>query len=110
MVKENQSKKKSFVNYMQIFAVPWCCILPIAAALFGLTSGTLGLFLSKLTPLFFILSVLLIGFANYNVWFGNYKTRNHRVYVSIITLTSIALWIWSIFFRMGWENFVGGFS
>ena len=110
MVKINQSKKKSFVNYMHIFAVPWCCILPIAVALFGLTSGALGLFLSKLTPLFFILSVLLIGFANYNVWIGRYRTINHRIYVFIITLISAALWIWSIFFRMGWENFIGSFS
>ena len=99
MVKGN--KKKSFVNYVQIFAVPWCCILPIAVAVFGLAGGGLGIFLSRFTPLFLALSVLLIGFANYNVWFGSYKTVNHRIYVSLITLISIALWIWS-FSRMGW--------
>ena len=103
MVKKG--KKKSFVNYIHIFAVPWCCILPIAVAFFGLAGGALGIFLSKLTPYFFILSVLLIGYANYNVWIGNYKTVKHRVYISVITLISIALWIWSIFFVMGGRIF-----
>ena len=105
-----KNKKKTFSDYMQFLAVPWCCIFPIAAAFFGLAGGAFGIFLSKLTPLFFILSVLLIGYANYNVWFGSYRTVNHRIHVSIITLISIALWIWSIFFRMGWESFIGSFS
>jgi len=105
-----KNKEKSFKNYLNYFAIPWCCIFPIAAAFFGLAGGALGIFLSKLTPLFFILSVLLIGYANYNVWLGNYRTVNHRIHVSIITLISIVLWIWSIFFRMGWGNFIGGFS
>jgi len=101
MVKEEKNENKSFVNFIYIFAVPWCCILPIAVAFFGLVGGTLGIFLSKLTPLFLALSVLLIGYANYNVWLGRYKTINHRIYVSVITLISITLWLWS-FYRMGW--------
>ena len=96
-----KNKKKTFSDYMQLFAVPWCCIFPIAAAFFGLAGGGLGIFLSRFTPLFLALSILLIGFANYNVWLGNYKTINHRIYVSVITLISVALWIWS-FSRMGW--------
>ncbi|MCH8945955.1 MAG: hypothetical protein IIA85_03465 [Nanoarchaeota archaeon] len=99
MVKED--KKKSLVNYIHIFAVPWCCILPIAIAVFGLAGGGLGIFLSRFTPLFLALSILLIGYANYNVWLGRYRTTNHRIYVSLITLISIALWLWS-FSRMGW--------
>ena len=97
--------KEKLRNFIHIFAVPWCCILPISAAFFGLAGGALGIFLSKLTPYFLILSVLLIGYANYNVWLGNYKTVKHRIYVSVITLISIVLWIWSIFFVMGGRIF-----
>jgi len=102
--------KEKLRNFIHIFALPWCCIFPIAAAFFGLAGGALGVFLMKLNPLFFILSVLLIGFANYSVWFGGYKTTKHRIYVSLITLISIALWTWSIFIRMGWETFIGSFG
>lgn len=93
--------KKSYVNYFHIFAVPWCCILPVAVAFFGFAGGALGAFLMKLTPYLLGISILLIGFANYNVWLGKFRTINHRVYVSLITLLSIGLWIWS-FFRMDW--------
>ena len=93
--------KEKLENFIHIFAVPWCCILPLALALFGLAGGTVGIFLSKFTPLFLIISIVLIGYANYNVWFGKFKTLKHRIYVSLITIIAIVLWIWS-FSRMGW--------
>ena len=99
MVKEN--KKKGWKNYFHIFALPWCCILPIAVAFFGLAGGALGSFLSKFTPYLLIISILLITYANYNVWVGSFKTTKHRIYVSLITIFAIILWIWS-FSRMGW--------
>ena len=96
--------KEKLENFIHIFAVPWCCILPLALALFGLAGGTVGIFLSKFTPLFLIISIVLIGYANYNVWFGKFKTLKHRIYVSLITIVAIALWIWS-FLRMGLIQF-----
>ena len=96
--------KEKIKNFIHIFAVPWCCILPLALALFGLAGGTVGIFLSKFTPLFLIISIVLIGYANYNVWFGKFKTLKHRIYVSLITIVAIALWIWS-FLRMGLIQF-----
>lgn len=98
---KKEDKKKIWKNYFSVLALPWCCILPILVALFGLTSGTLGIYLSNLTPYFLIISILLITYSNYNVWFGKFKTINHRIYVSLITIISILLWIWS-FSRMGW--------
>jgi len=96
--------KEKLKNFIHIFAVPWCCILPLALVFFGLASGTAGIFLSKLTPLFLTISIILIGYANYNVWFGKFKTLKHRIYVSLITIVAIVLWIWS-FLRMGWIQF-----
>ena len=93
--------KEKLRNFIHIFAVPWCCILPLALAFFGLAGGTIGIFLSKFTPLFLTISIILIGYANYNVWFGRFKTLKHRIYVSLITIVAIVLWIWS-FSRMGW--------
>ena len=96
--------KEKLENFIHIFAVPWCCILPLALALFGLAGGTVGIFLSKFTPLFLIISIVLIGYANYNVWFGKFKTLKHRIYVSLITIVAIVLWIWA-FLRMGLIQF-----
>ena len=101
MVKEEKNEEKSFVNFIHIFALPWCCILPITVAFFGLAGGALGAFLSKITPYFLIISIVLISYANYNVWVGDFKTIKHRIYVSLITIVTIILWIWS-FSRMGW--------
>jgi len=99
MVKE--IKKKSFRNFIHIFALPWCCIFPIAVAFFGLAGGAIGVFLSRFTPFFLAISIILISYANYNVWFGRFRSIQHRIYVSVITLISIILWLWS-FYRMGW--------
>jgi len=93
---------KGLKNYFSIIAVPWCCILPIGVALFGLAGGALGTFLSKLTPYFLVISITLIGYSNYNVWFGDFKTLKHGIYVTIITLIAIILWTWSIVYRMRW--------
>ena len=105
MVKEEKNKKKSFVNFIHIFALPWCCIFPIAVAFFGLAGGTLGTFLSRFTPFFLIISITLISYANYNVWFGKFRSVQHRIWVVLITILTILAWLWSITFVMKWISF-----
>ena len=97
MVKEIKNRGR----FVHLFALPWCCILPIAVAVFGFAGGTLGIFLSKFTPYFLTISIALIGYSNYNVWFGKFRSFQHRFWVVIITIISILAWLWS-FNRMGW--------
>ena len=101
MVKGN----KTFGEFIHVFAVPWCCILPIALAIFGLAGGTVGIFLSRFTPFFLIISIILIGYANYNVWFGGFRSIQHRVWVVLITILAVLAWLWSLIFVMGWIKF-----
>jgi len=97
--------KEKLRNFIHIFAVPWCCILPLALAVFGLAGGTLGVFLSKFTPFFLIISIALISYANYNVWFGKFTSIQHRVWVSLITILAVLAWLWSLIFVMEWIKF-----
>jgi len=94
-----------FKNYFHVFALPWCCVLPIGVAFFGLAGGALGAFLSQLTPVFLVLSIILIGYANYNVWVLKHGPIQTRVWVILITVFSILLWLWSIIFVMKWITF-----
>lgn len=97
--------KEKLRNFIHIFAVPWCCILPIALAVFGLAGGTVGIFLLKFTPFFLIISIALIGYANYNVWFGGFTSIQHRVWVVLITILAVLAWLWSLIFVMEWIKF-----
>ena len=84
-----------------LFAVPWCCVLPVIISFFGLGSVAIGSFLMQLLPLFILISVVLMSYANYNVYFSSHKIAKHgKIWVGINTIIAILLWVWS-FNRMG---------
>jgi hypothetical protein len=95
----------SIKNYLNIFALPWCCILPISVAAFGLAGGALGAFLSQFTSIFLVLSVILIGYSNYKVWIIKQGLFQTKVWVVAITIFAVATWLWSIIFVMKWIKF-----
>ena len=107
MVKDVNKKKGKFAPFMNAFALPWCCILPIAVAAFGLAGGTIGVFLAPLTPYLLIISMGLIGYSNYNVWFGRFRSTRHKVWVTLITTFSVVAWLWSIIVVMKWIPLFG---
>jgi len=98
---EKRQHKTGFKKYLHIFALPWCCVIPIGLAFLGFTGGALGTFLSKFTPYFLVLSILLISYANYTVWFVHGAKRS-RIWVIVITIFAILAWLWSIIFVMRW--------
>ena len=98
-----RSKKKGIKNYLHAFALPWCCILPIAAASLGAGSGALAALIAPFTPIFLAISIVLIGYANYNVWFGKFrKSERHKIWVFFITIFATLAWLWSAIFVMRW--------
>ena len=99
---KDMNKKGRFAPFMNMFALPWCCIFPIAVAALGLAGGTIGVLLSQFTQYFLVISIALIGYSNYNVWFGRFRSTRHKVWVSLITGFSIVAWLWSIIFVMKW--------
>jgi hypothetical protein len=92
-------------DYFHIFALPWCCMLPVSVAAFGLAGGALASFLSQFTPLFLAISVILIGYANFRVWILKHGPTQTKVWVIAITAFSILTWAWSIIFVMKWISF-----
>jgi hypothetical protein len=97
--------KEDLKSYLHVFALPWCCVLPVTLSLFGLAGGALGAFLLQLTPTFLTLSVVLIGYSNYRVWILKHGPSQTRVWVALITLFAILTWLWSIIFVMKWITF-----
>lgn len=83
-----------------IFALPWCCVVPIAVSFLGVGSATVANALRQFTPLFIALSVGLIGWSNYSVWLGGHRTKRAKIWVGTTTTIALLLWVWS-FNRMG---------
>ena len=84
-----------------LIALPWCCVLPVIISFFGLGSAAIGSFFMKFFPLFIIISIVMISYANYNVYFGSHKVaKRGKIGVGITTFIAILLWVWS-FNRMG---------
>ena len=102
MAKRLKGKEK-VKYYLHAFALPWCCILPIAAALLGVGGGALAAIIAPFTPFFLTISVIFIGYANYNVWFGKFrKSEVHKFWVVAITIFAILSWTYTAVFIMRW--------
>jgi len=60
--------EKSSSIFSVAFAVPWCCVVPAGLAVFGLAgTAAIKIILMKYVPVFFLLSALFLGRANYLV-------------------------------------------
>jgi len=105
MKTQKQNTKTNLNSYLHIFALPWCCVIPVTFALFGLAGGALGTFLSQFTPIFLVLSIILIGYSNYSVWVLKQGPIQTKVWVIAITIFAIFTWTWSIVFVMKWVRF-----
>jgi hypothetical protein len=81
--------------------IPWCCIIPTALSLIGASSPELNRMLMGITPLFFVLSLVFLGTANW--WACSRKCERTRTRVLVLSATVVAFapWVWA-FIRMGW--------
>jgi len=96
-VKANGNVKLSLGAFF--FSIPWCCITPAGLSLFGFlgAAGTVrGLLMEAFYPLF-IISLLLLGRANYLILFKKHGSRISRAVVFVSTFGALALWA----FRLG---------
>jgi len=96
-LREDQNMGYSLAGFF--FSLPWCCITPALLSLFGFfgaVGATRGFLLEVFYPLFLI-SVLLLGRANY---LSFYKKRGSRVSRALVLIsTAFALILWA--FRFG---------
>ena len=77
------------------FAVPWCCVLPAGLAVLGLAgTAAIKIILMKYVPVFFLLSALFLGRANYLVHIKKQGNRASHTVVWISTLTTVGLWFY----------------
>ena len=74
------------------FAVPWCCVVPAGLAILGLAGTvTIKIILMKYVPVFFLLSALFLGRANYLVHIKKQGNRTSHIVVGFSTFTAFGL-------------------
>jgi hypothetical protein len=96
-VKANGNVKLSLGAFF--LSLPWCCITPAALSLLGFlgaAGAAKGLLTEALYPLF-IISLFLLGRANYLSFYKKYGSKVSRAVVFASTIGTLALWA----FRFG---------
>ena len=69
-----------------LLALPWCCIVPGALALLGMTGVVLAREVAgELQPFLWGISVLLLARAHYGIWIRRRGNRLSRIVVWIAT-------------------------
>jgi len=84
-------------------SLPWCCITPALLSLvgfFGAVGATRDFLLVVFYPLF-VISVLLLGRANYLSFYKKKGSKISRALVLVSTIGALALWA----FRFGLLSF-----
>ncbi|MCH7519343.1 MAG: hypothetical protein IH964_09990 [Candidatus Dadabacteria bacterium] len=96
-LRESGNMRYSLTGFF--LSLPWCCITPALLSLFGFfgaVGATRGFLLEVSYPLF-VISILLLGRANY---LSFYKMRGSRISRALVLIsTSVALTLWA--FRFG---------
>ncbi|RMG52268.1 MAG: hypothetical protein D6723_09015 [Acidobacteria bacterium] len=70
---------------------------PAVFSLLGLAGvGTARLIAAKLTPVFLVLAILLLGRAHYLIYVKKHGTPASRLIVWIATIATAGLWIWRL--------------
>ncbi len=75
-------------------SLPWCCMTPSILSFFGFF-GSVGAtrgFLSEIYYPLFVISVLLLGRANYLSFYKKRGNRISRALVLVSTIGALALW------------------
>ena len=97
-LRESQNMRYSLGGFF--LSLPWCCITPAVLSLFGAVGATRGFLLEVFYPLF-VISVLLLGRANYLSFYKKRGSRISRALVLVSTIGVFALWA----FRFGLLSF-----
>lgn len=81
------------------FSLPWCCITPAFLSLLGFfgAAGATKVFLMGVFYPLFLISIFLLGRANYRSFYKKHGSDTSRAVVVVSTIGALALWA----FRFG---------
>ncbi len=81
------------------FSLPWCCITPAFLSLLGFfgAAGAARVFLTEAVYPLFVISIFLLGRANYLSLYKKHGSYTSRAVVFVSTIGALALWA----FRFG---------
>ena len=93
--KEIKVRGKSELGILAfLLSLPWCCITPAALSLLGFfgAAGATRLFLKEILFSLLIISLLLLGRANYLIYFKKHGSRISRAVTLASTIGAMTLW------------------